>query len=569
MKKKVLLTAVNAKYIHTCPAVYSLKAYAAGQKIGNASVETAEYTINDRYSDVLAGIMSEKADVIAFSVYIWNVDRVRRLIRDIRKIRGKDVMIWAGGPEATYYPESFLGENGADLCMLGEGEEVFSALLAALSENGKDACCGGAYGLLPEVTADLKGTGCPLPNKTAGLRGTAYLSDGKIVNNGLAAPVDLNKIPFLYADLQAFDHRILYYESSRGCPFSCAYCLSGRERGIRLRDQGLVEKELQFFLDARVPQVKFIDRTFNAVSSHAMHIWQYLKEHDNGVTNFHFEIEADRITDEELELLETLRPGLIQMEIGVQSANPDTLMSVHRSAKLDRIREVTERLNKKQNINLHLDLIAGLPYEDLQSFRQSFNTVYEMYPHQLQLGFLKLLKGTELHDRKEEYGLVCSDDAPYEVLRTKWLSYEEVDLLQRISDRVEEYVNSQGFRRSLPLAEKLFPDAFGMFEALAGYYREHGYDRQQPSVFRRYEIFEAFIAGRAGEAGRTGENLLPQIKEMIRFDQCLHTHASRKMVFTETFCIDGRTKTWLFDHRNPSPVNGEAEYRCPESRHPF
>ena len=565
MKKKVLLTAVNAKYIHTCPAVYSLKAYAEGQRIGNVSVGTAEYTINDRYSDVLAGIMSEKADVIAFSVYIWNVDRVRRLIRDIRKIRGNDVTIWAGGPEATYYPESFLGENGADLCMLGEGEEVFAALLAALAGNGKNARCGSAYGLLPKGTAELHGTGCPLPKGTAGLRGTAYLSDGKMVNNGLAAPVDLNQIPFLYTDLQAFDHRILYYESSRGCPFACAYCLSGRERGIRLRDQGLVEKELQFFLDARVPQVKFIDRTFNAVPSHAMHIWQYLKEHDNGITNFHFEIEADRITDEELALLETLRPGLIQMEIGVQSANPETLTSVHRYAKLDRIREVTERLNKKQNINLHLDLIAGLPYEDLQSFRQSFNSVYAMRPHQFQLGFLKLLKGTELYDRREEYGLVCSDDAPYEVLRTKWLSYEEVDLLQRISDRVEEYVNSQGFRRSLPLTEKLFPDAFGMFEALAVYYREHGYDRQQPSVFRRYEIFEDFAAGRAAQTGRIEEDLMPQIKEMIRFDKCLHTHASRKMIFTERFHIKGSSEIYLFDHRNTSPVNGEAEYRIVES----
>ncbi len=551
MMKKVLLTAVNAKYIHTCPAVYSLQAYAGKQEIENVSVGVAEYTINDRYSDVLSGIMSEKADVIAFSVYIWNVDRVRRLIRDIRKIRGKDVMIWAGGPEATYYPESFLREGGADLCMLGEGEEVFAALLTALSGtvNDPDSC-----GSMQEQ----------LMGKIAGMRGTAYLPNGAPVSNGLAEPVDINQIPFLYADLSQFAHRILYYESSRGCPFGCAYCLSGRERGIRLKDAETVEKELQFFLDAQVPQVKFIDRTFNAVSSHAMHIWKYLQEHDNGITNFHFEIEADRITDEELALLETLRPGLIQMEIGVQSANPATLTSVHRNPKLDRIGEVTGRLAARQNINLHLDLIAGLPWEDLASFRNSFNRVYAMRPHQFQVGFLKLLAGTELYDRREEYGLVCSEDAPYEVLRTKWLSYEDVDLLCRISDRVEEYVNTQGFRRSLPLVEALFPDAFSLFHALAEYYREHGYDKQQPSVFRRYEIFREFALEAAARSSSADPERILQIAEMIRFDKCLHTHASRKMTFTERFRLRGQEETFLFDHRRTSPVNGEADYQCIE-----
>lgn len=545
---KILLVAVNAKYIHTCPAIYSLKACADLQEIPDLEIAIAEYTINDRYQDVLAGIMAHGADVIGFSTYIWNVDRVRRLIRDIRRIRGKDVQLWAGGPEATYYPEPFLREDGADLCMLGEGEEVFSRLAAWVCHMHS-----------PEY-----------PH----LRGIAFLQDGNLISTDLAAPVDLDRIPFLYRDLTLFSNRILYYESSRGCPFSCAYCLSGRERGIRCRNLDVVKQELQFFLDQRVKQVKFIDRTFNASADFAMEIWTYLRDHDNGETNFHFEIEADRITEEELALLRELRPGLIQMEIGVQSANPDTLRSVHRRPDLTRIAEVMAALVPQQNINLHLDLIAGLPFEGMENFRNSFNTVYAMRPHQFQVGFLKLLKGTELYDRREEYGLVCSADAPYEVLQTKWLTYEELDLLHRISDRVEEYVNTQGFRRSLPLAEKLFPDAFALFEALAEYYRREGYEQKRPSVFQRYEIFSAFLRECWGErkseeqrseklqqflSETAAENDLNIILETVRLDKYLHTHPSRRMTAEETFCFGGEAVQLKFDYRNCSPVNGEAE----------
>ena len=425
----------------------------------------------------------------------------------------------------------FLKEDGVDLCMLGEGEDVFSALAAGLSDSWRN------------------------------LPGLALLENDTVVSTGLAAPVGLNRIPFLYHDLSLFENRILYYESSRGCPFSCAYCLSGRERGIRYRNPEVVEEELQFFLDQRVRQVKFIDRTFNADPVFAMRVWRYISDHDNGITNFHFEIEADRLTEEELELLVTLRSGMVQMEIGVQSANPNTLRSVHRRPDLTRIRDAVARLVPAQNINLHLDLIAGLPYEDMASFQHSFNEVYGMRPHQFQVGFLKLLKGTELYDRREEYGLVCSEDAPYEVLKTKWLSYEDVAKLHRISDRVEEYVNSQGFRRSLPLVEACFPDAFSLFEALADYYVETGADRQQPSVFRRYEIFRDFMQQTLRKAGAADGEKERQILETIRFDQCLHSHTSRRMTAEETFSFGEGTQTYCFDHRKTSPVNGEAEYR--------
>ena len=541
--RRILLVAVNAKYIHTCPAIYSLKAYAenACRDLEGFSerirIELAEFTINDRFQDVLAGIMSRRADIIGFSVYIWNTDMVRRLIRDIRLIRKDQVRIWAGGPEASWYPESFLREAGADLCMAGEGEVVFSELvrLAAVTEKLPDA-----------------------RNYPAHLQGLVYERNHELISTGTARVPQLDQIPFLYNDLSLFSNRMIYYESSRGCPFSCAYCLSGREKGTRYRNPDTVRKELQFFLDQRVCQVKFVDRTFNADPDFAMQIWSYIRDHDNGVTNFHFEIEADRMTDEELALVSSLRPGLIQMEIGVQSANPDTLRSVHRSPRLDRIRTVMKALVPAQNIHLHLDLIAGLPFEGMDSFRRSFQAVYEMRPNQLQLGFLKLLKGTELYDRREEYGLVCSQDAPYEVLKTNWLSYDELELLHRISDRVEEYVNSQGFRHSLVMVEGLFPDAFSMFEALTDYYRENGWEVSKPAARRRYEILADFAVRHAKAAGENGEAQGRRIRELIRFDEALHIHPSRRMQTEEVFDFGEGSVTIRFDHTQCSPVNGEA-----------
>ena len=539
---KILLTAVNAKYIHTCPAVYSLYAYAKAVCQPLPQIGIAEYTINDRYGDILAGIMGAGADVIAFSTYIWNIEIIQRLIRDIRKIKGKEIQIWAGGPEASYAAEAFLKNTGADLVMLGEGEVTFS--------------------LLAERTLDCSFLE-DIPAGFGDIRGIAYVQQlagepSRVVQTGFSAPVDLNALPFLYEDLSALAHRILYYESSRGCPFSCAYCLSGKEHGVRYRDLQLVLKELQFFLDKKVPQVKFVDRTFNADPVRALAIWQYLASHDNGITNFHFEIEADRMTKEELDFLTRLRPGLVQMEIGVQSANPLTLKSVHRNTLLDAVEHTMAVLTPAQNINLHLDLIAGLPWEDLKSFRNSFQRVYAMRPHQLQLGFLKLLPGTELYERREEYGLVCSDAAPYEVLKTRWISFEELTLLHRISDRVEEFVNSQGFRRSLPLAEKLFPDAFSLFHALADYYRNKGYEEKRPSIQQRYSLFTDFIHAVCQEHPEFSEKEKKKLLETIRLDMALHVHPSRKMHAEIELEIDNSRQKLQIDYLHCSPVNGEA-----------
>ena len=595
---KILLAAVNAKYIHTCPAIYSLKAFAEKNLGEKVQITLAEYTINDRYQDVLAGILSHDVDVIGFSTYIWNVDRVHRLIRDIRLVKEDRIALWAGGPEATYYPESFLLGDGADLCMLGEGEEVFTRLAGILSEQlqkegpqtGKPLKEGSqkedSYKEDPykeDSCRKRKSAGKIPPDRLRDTKGIAFSVDGQVINTGLSAPVKMDDIPFLYHDLSLFDNRILYYEASRGCPFGCAYCLSGREKGIRYRDVKTVEKELQFFIDQKVKQVKFIDRTFNADPDFAMRIWNYICLHDNGTTNFHFEIEADRITPEELELLKKFRPGLIQMEIGVQSANRQTLAAVHRNPDLYKIKQMMDALIKAQNINLHLDLIAGLPFEDFESFRKSFNTVYAMRPHQLQLGFLKLLKGTELYDRREEYGLVCSEAAPYEVLKTRWISYEELQILHRVSDRVEEFVNSQGFRRTLPLAEPLFEDAFAMFLELADYYKERGLDEKHPSVQMKYSVFCDFIKKKAAENIREAsirqnfhQDMLDHILEMVRFDYCLHVHASRRMTAEEEFDaeligkeVSGGSSAFSghsgkirihFDYSRISPVNGEAKF---------
>ena len=552
-KINILLAAVNARYIHTCPAIYSLKAYADSLHLPGVNIELAEFTINDRYGDVLSGILSHKADIIGFSTYIWNAGRIHRLIRDIRKIMPDSVRLWAGGPEAANDPSSFLAD-GADLCMLGEGELVFSELLSLYHAQGSD----------PD---------CFLPDRFRSISGITYMENGAIRSTGIAKPADIDRLPFPYPDLSALENRIIYYEASRGCPFACAYCLSGEERGVRLRDLSIVKQELQIFLDHKVRQVKFTDRTFNANNDYAIQIWTYLKENDNGITNFHFEIEANCLSDAQLALITEMRPGLIQLEIGVQSANPLTLKSVRRNPSIEKIRSAAQTIIRNQNINLHLDLIAGLPFEDMESFRKSFNAVYSMRPHQLQVGFLKLLKGTSLYQKREKYGLVCSDHAPYEVLKTKWLSFYELDHLHRISDLVEEYVNSQGFRRCLPLIEELFTDPFSMFEALDIFERDNGYDVSRPSAQQRYAILTAFVRYlNSDETGtlsgqqiscrkQLSEKELLRLEDTIRFDQALHVHKSRRMSAAETFLYLFDTPvSCRFDYQSCSPVNKEAAF---------
>ena len=460
---KILLAACNAKYIHSNLAVYDLKAYSSDY---DEHVILREYTINQPKDEILKDIYSSGADVVCFSCYIWNISFVRELIRDLVKILPKTAF-WAGGPEVSYDAEKFLTEMPEMTgVMVGEGEKTFHDLLEFYID-GKDS--------LEEIS------------------GIAYRTGDKIIHNGWRELMDLSAIPFVYEHLEKFENRIIYYESSRGCPFSCSYCLSSIDKKLRFRDLELVKKELQFFLDHRVPQVKFVDRTFNCKHEHAMTIWKYILEHDNGVTNFHFEISADLLREEEMELMSQMRPGLIQLEIGVQSTNPETIRAIHRHMDLKKLEHCVNRVHSFRNIHQHLDLIAGLPYEDYDTFHQSFNDVYRMKPDQLQLGFLKVLKGSLMQKEAEVYGIVYKEKEPYEVLSTNWLTYGEVLKLKMVESMVEVYYNSGQFWHTLEYLVPFEKDAFTFYEKLGSFYEKKGYSEISHSRMRRYEILLEYL----------------------------------------------------------------------------
>ena len=460
---KILLAACNAKYIHSNLAVYDLKAYSSDY---DEHVILREYTINQPKDEILKDIYSSGADVVCFSCYIWNISFVRELIRDLVKILPKTAF-WAGGPEVSYDAEKFLTEMPEMTgVMVGEGEKTFHDLLEFYID-GKDS--------LEEIS------------------GIAYRTGDKIIHNGWRELMDLSAIPFVYEHLEKFENRIIYYESSRGCPFSCSYCLSSIDKKLRFRDLELVKKELQFFLDHRVPQVKFVDRTFNCKHEHAMTICKYILEHDNGVTNFHFEISADLLREEEMELMSQMRPGLIQLEIGVQSTNPETIRAIHRHMDLKKLEHCVNRVHSFRNIHQHLDLIAGLPYEDYDTFHQSFNDVYQMKPDQLQLGFLKVLKGSPIQKEAEVYGIVYKEKEPYEVLSTNWLTYGEVLKLKMVESMVEVYYNSGQFWHTLEYLVPFEKDAFTFYEKLGSFYEKKGYSEISHSRMRRYEILLEYL----------------------------------------------------------------------------
>ena len=460
---KILLAACNAKYIHSNLAVYDLKAYSSDY---DKEVFLREYTINQPKDEILKDIYGSGADVVCFSCYIWNISFVRELIRDLAKIL-PETAFWAGGPEVSYDAENFLTEMPEVTGVLvGEGEKTFHNLL--------------------EYYIDGKGS-------LGEIRGIAYRDGEEIRHNGWRELMNLSEIPFVYQHLEEFENRIIYYESSRGCPFSCSYCLSSIDKKLRFRDLELVKKELQFFLDHKVPQVKFVDRTFNCKHEHAMAIWKYILEHDNGVTNFHFEVSADLLCDEEMDLMAKMRPGLIQLEIGVQSTNPETIRAIHRHMDLDKLERCVDRVHSFRNIHQHLDLIAGLPYEDYDTFHRSFNDVYQMKPDQLQLGFLKVLKGSLMKEEAEKYGIVHKEKEPYEVLSTKWLPYGDVLKLKAVESMVEVYYNSGQFQHTLEYLVPLAKDAFTFYESLGAFYEKKGYSEISHSRMRRYEILLEYL----------------------------------------------------------------------------
>lgn len=519
---KILLAACNAKYIHSNLAVYDLQAYASDYA---DHIVLKEYTINQQKDDIMRDIYLEHPDVVCVSCYIWNLSFVKELMADLIKILpGAD--FWAGGPEVSYDAEKFLTENSEFKgVMVGEGEETFKELAGYYVEKN--------------------------PQNLKDMTGICYRDGDQIIHNGWRQIMDLSSIPFIYKDLSEFKNRIIYYESSRGCPFSCSYCLSSIDKKLRFRDTETVKKELQFFIDNKVPQVKFVDRTFNCKHDHAMAIWKYINEHDNGVTNFHFEISADLLREEELQEMSTMRPGLIQLEIGVQSTNPDTIKAIHRTMDFEKLKGIVDRIHSFGNIHQHLDLIAGLPYEDYDSFRHSFNDVYALKPQQLQLGFLKVLKGSHMMEMCKEYGIVYKTQEPYEVLSTKWLDYDHVLKLKTVENMVEVYYNSGQFQNTLEYLENFFPDAFSIYERLGSFYMEKGYGDVSHTRMRRYEILLEFLEDMP-------EISMDQVKDQMVYDLYLRENLKSRPGFARDQKPFER-QIWDFRKREKVAKNAHVE----------
>ena len=544
---KILLAACNAKYIHSNLAVYNLKS-CSGEYSPNVVIK--EYTINQIQDDILKDIYLEQPDVICFSCYIWNISFVKELVPDLKKIL-PHVDFWAGGPEVSYDAVEFLKKNPAFFgVMVGEGEETFHELAGYYIERK--------------------------PENLKEIRGVAFHDETKvpdIVHTGWRELMDLSKVPFAYSNLTEFKNRIIYYESSRGCPFSCSYCLSSIDKKLRFRDIELVKKELQFFIDNKVPQVKFVDRTFNCKHDHAMAIWRYITEHDNGITNFHFEISADLLREEELALMKTMRPGLIQLEIGVQSTNPQTIKAIRRTMDFEKLKGIVEQIHSFGNIHQHLDLIAGLPYEGYESFHKSFCDVYALRPEQFQLGFLKVLKGSHMMEMTGEYQILYKDREPYEVLSTAWLTYGEILGLKMVESMVEVYYNSGQFKHTLVFLEQYFEDPFRMYEALGRFYEKKGYSEISHSRMRRYEILMEF-------AGEQKEIPLEALSDVMLLDLYLRENLKSRPSFAsdqkpyERMIWDYRKaekipktahievfrdgKTILFDYTDRDPLTNNA-----------
>lgn len=473
----ILLTAINAKYIHSNLAVYSLRAYAAGKcERYKEEIGIAEYTINQPLEQILMDLYKRKPEVLCFSCYLWNIEYVEQLVAELGKIMPQ-TDIWLGGPEVSYHASHMLEQFPQVYgIMRGEGEETFLELAEFYYNNSGKSL-----------------EQCEKVQRLKEIVGITFRDGEEIIETADRSVMDLSKVPFVYEDLDVFKNKIIYYESSRGCPFSCSYCLSSIDKCLRFRDLELVKKELQFFIDHEIPQVKFVDRTFNCKHSHSMEIWSYIKEHDKGKTNFHFEVAADLLNEEELNLISTMRPGLIQLEIGVQSTNEQTIKEIHRTMKFSQVTEVVNRVHAAKNIHQHLDLIAGLPFEDYNSFHKSFCDVYALRPEQLQLGFLKVLKGSYMEEKTKDYELLYQNRPPYEVLSTKWLPYSDVIRLKGLEEMVEVYYNSRQFEHTMELLEQVFGDAFVMFEEMSNYYEEHGYYGVNHNRVARYEILYAFI----------------------------------------------------------------------------
>jgi len=521
---KVLLVALNAKYIHSNLAVHSLKAYAGKY---SEHIGLLELTINHSEEVILKEIYKQKADMVAFSCYIWNIGIVKRVSAELKKVQ-PSVKIWYGGPEVSYDTEQCLQEiDQLDGIMLGEGEQTFLELMEYYVDGTRELATIAGLAYKEELTknsilierASQEGSskhnrlinGTSIENTSTVKISEENISEEitsaknkdillipsiprtVIVQTPVREPMLMDMIPFPYEDMEIFKNKIIYYESSRGCPFSCSYCLSSIDKRVRFRSTHLVKRELGLLLEYKVPQVKFVDRTFNCYKKHAMEIWSFIKENDNGITNFHFEISADLLDNEEIEFLSTLRPGHVQLEIGVQTTNPDTAEVIHRTMDFQKLSDNVNRIKKAKNIHQHLDLIAGLPLESYASFEKSFEDVYRLKPDQLQLGFLKILKGSSMETDSGQYGITYRDNAPYEVLFTEALPYQELLRLKGVCEMVEVYYNSGQFTYSIAYLEHFYSSPMKLYQEISDYYEHYNYDMLSHNRMRRSEILLEFF----------------------------------------------------------------------------
>jgi radical SAM superfamily enzyme YgiQ (UPF0313 family) len=496
---KILLTTLNAKYIHSNLAMKYL--YAASGEARD-TIELREFTINQENDLIYTELMRCESDLIGFSCYIWNIERILELADTIKKA-SPETKILLGGPEVTYRAEQILNENPSiDMILSGEGEESFPKLLRVLFEEAGE---GTKFSEQPDanVISDFeKALGL------YGIDGLAFRKEDSIVVNSSSEAVDFENVPFPYLYLPCDPDKIVYYESSRGCPFRCTYCLSSLEKDVRAIPIDRVKQDLRYFLYKGIRQVKFIDRTFNYDKERAAEIFRFLISADNKTTNFHFELCGELLDDEMIDLLAGARPGLFQFEIGVQSTNPETLKAIRRSTDLQKLSSNVKRIRAKNNIHLHLDLIAGLPYEGMETFRKSFNDIYALRPHVLQLGFLKMLPGTPIRKHADEYGYLYRDKAPYEVIANRFLSAKELVRIKMIEAVLDRFYNRGGFLETLEYAaEGLLMSPFDFYEEFAIFYYKKGFQISPQSKENLYRVLAGYGRWKDTDISGTGETM--------------------------------------------------------------
>lgn len=458
---KVTLVAVNSKFIHSNLAVRYLKAYTKDMPY---ECNIKEFSINDRIERIVQEIMLDKPDAIALSCYIWNIEYILKISRLIKLI-DSNISIILGGPEVSYDGKVYIdGNKYCDYIIEGEGEEIYRELIESF--------------LNPSV------------NKRE-IKGLYFIEQGEVVYTGKRELMDMNKIAFPYEQSENLDNKIVYYEASRGCPFNCKYCLSSTIHGVRFLDIERVKKELKFFIDKKVRLVKFVDRTFNCNHKFAYDIWQFLINQDTETT-FHFEISADLLSKEEIELLYSAPKDRFQFEVGVQTTNDEVLSNINRNANFQDIREKVEELLRIRNIKQHVDLIAGLPGEDLNSFKKSFNDLYTVEAEEIQLGFLKLLKGSDMRKESEKWGMVYSPYPPYEILKTKHISYDEIVELKRVDAVLDKYYNSNKFNNILKYFIDIYDKPFNFYHDLGEFCYKKGYFDRNISNADYYKVFLEF-----------------------------------------------------------------------------